>query len=200
MYYVSFLLLDIEEVIKEKNISKLKAIISANPNAVYMRDLYEETLLMKAVKRNSPSAFQLLLSCQLNVWTADKLGENVYHKCCKHGRDECLRILCEYDATFLNCGDNDNYTPLHLASMFGEADCVKVLLTYDNVNVNVKDGANYTPLHWAAMYGEVNCINVIIAHDDVDVNVKDDWNRTPLEWAVINHHDSCMNLLLTHRN
>jgi len=98
------------------------------------------------------------------------------------------QLLLERGAD-VNASDEDNRTPLHLASYYGKAEIVRVLLD-SHATTSSKGNQGWTPLHEVAQsehYYSRNNGDVLVAQllleRGADVNVPDDDNRTPLHLA-----------------
>lgn len=71
----------------------------------------------------------------------------------KERKLEEFQLLKENQAE-LDCLNEDEETPLHLAAMKGRTETVRQLLEWDPRLVTHKEEMGNTPLHLAARYGE----------------------------------------------
>jgi ankyrin repeat protein len=77
--------------------------------------------------------------------------------------------------------DEDNATPLHLASKSGHVKVSRFLLEHD-ADVTAQDKYGMTPLHWASGDGRLEVARMLI-ECGADVTAHDDRHRTPLHQA-----------------
>ncbi|XP_057316928.1 uncharacterized protein LOC130657919 [Hydractinia symbiolongicarpus] len=135
---------DLREIIQNGDDKKLQFVLINSPNIVKMRDDYGHTLLIEAARRNKPSIVQALIDAGSEVYAVNKRKWNAYHFSAKFDHQDVLKILINCDVTHINNVDNDNNTPLHLASARDHVECVKLLLSIPHINVNIQNWKNQT--------------------------------------------------------
>ena len=89
--------------------------------------------------------------------------------------------------------DNENETPLHLASAQGCTKTVKLLIKDNPTIVNHENRVRETPAMFAAVNGQTEMLKILLnnnaklwadSHDNYDNN--EEKRKTCLDWAVIN--------------
>ena len=56
----------------------------------------------------------------------------------------------------------DQWTPLHAASLKGYVEVAKLLLAHPNINVNLKDSIGQTPLLFCCQWGHVSLVRLLL--------------------------------------
>merc|ERR1712110_67963 len=86
----------------------------------------------------------------------------------------------------VNTTDEEQSTPLHVASLHGHEALVTLLLNAKS-DPNANDVNLQTPLHCAALKGHTNVVQILLAQQ-ADPNVYDSEDQTPLDWAIMLGH------------
>ncbi len=96
--------------------------------------------------------------------------------------------------------DEENATPLSIATEDGNINVVNTLLNRHDIKVNIprKDGA--TPLFIAAQYGQIDMVRALLDHKDIEVNNARNDGATPLLIATQEGKIDVVKALLKHRN
>jgi cytohesin len=81
-----------------------------------------------------------------------------------------------------NARDNDDNTPLHIASKSGHVEVAEMLLDR-GVDANVRDKDNTIPLHFASQGGHLRIVRMLLDHC-ADVNARDKNDKTPLHCVL----------------
>lgn len=106
-----------------------------------------------------------------------------------------LRLALEQDTRFVNEGDEDNLTPLHLAVDQKEGEMVLLLLQFGaEVNVQTFE-ARVTPLHTAVRNNDLTIADRLL-EAGADVNCRNRIDHTPLHIAVSTKNIEMVRLLL----
>jgi len=130
---------DLAKAVQDEDVSKIKEILSGNPNMInYQEPKYGSTLLMLTIRNQQMESFKTLLSCKADINIHDKYdGTSALIEACSYERydTEYAKILLEYGA---NVNDveigkrrQDNrtrYTPLMAAAKTGKLDLVNMLI------------------------------------------------------------------------
>eukprot|EP00918_Siedleckia_nematoides_P098218 GHVU01215022.1.p1 GENE.GHVU01215022.1~~GHVU01215022.1.p1 ORF type:complete len:513 (-),score=46.76 GHVU01215022.1:6-1544(-) len=105
------------------------------------------------------------------------------HYAVKEERGDLVALLLSYDA-IPDVQDEENLTPLHLASRTGQNDVIKLLIEAA-CDLNIKRGlrswdqGGYTPLHEAVKHEQPKTVR-LLSDSGADMNAQDDHMRTPL--------------------
>lgn len=83
----------------------------------------------------------------------------------------------------INTTDENNKTPLYLASQQGNEEIVNILLSYKEIKVDTKDKKGFTPLMIASSKGYLNIVKALV-NKGANVNSKTKDGFTPLLLAV----------------
>ena len=135
-----------------------------------LHNLYQNSDLVKRFG----SARRLHLAC----------GKGGIHTCQKLGSK--VGVICA--GADVNAKDEEDWTPLHTASVNGHLELARVLISA-GADVNAKNEDNWTPLHVASFNGHPELARYLISAG-ADVNAKNDNNETPLYWASkYGHHE-----------
>ncbi|XP_057310352.1 putative ankyrin repeat protein RBE_0319 [Hydractinia symbiolongicarpus] len=170
---------ELEKIIENGDIKTFQTILIDHPDIVKMRSgYYETTLLIIAARYNKPSIVKYLIDAGSDVYAVNKDKWNAYHYSASCGHRDVLKLLINHDVTNINNVNNNNDTPLQLASFFGHTDCVKLLLSIPHIDVNIRNTDNNTPLHLASAYGHIDCVKLLLSIPHIDVNVRNRWNET----------------------
>jgi len=103
----------------------------------------------------------------------------------ENGRaSEVSSLLRDHPEINVNWTDNEQWTPLHVASLNGHVEVVKLLLAHPNININLKNDEGQTPLSVGCQYGRVSVVELLLKDRRVDVTPDDDRGRTPLWWTA----------------
>ncbi len=119
--------------------------------AVNVRDKWEGTPLIHAVRYSSEQAVQLLLDHGARVNDQNKDGESALHRAVEKGHLNITRLLLVHGAN-VNARDENRVTPLHLAVESRSIDLVRILLER-GAKVRARTEKGYTPLYWAEETG-----------------------------------------------
>ena len=111
------------------------------------------------------------------------------------GSEGCVRALIEVGAD-VNATDNNDETPLMIASKLGHAAVVFALLRAEANVICITPKEKYTALHYAASGGYDDIVHALImAHAPKDMTTTSG-NLTPLLLAMMSSRTSTINLLL----
>ena len=80
-------------------------------------------------------------------------GGTLLHLAAAHGWTDIVELLITKYNCDVNCGDDDNWTPVHLASNEGHLDVIKYLVNTGKCDLFIKTTYSETPLDLARLYG-----------------------------------------------
>ena len=158
-----------------------------------MRDPEKQTLLhMAAYKGLTEVALTYLRrrwAIKALVNARNKDGRAALHIASRHRHPTMVALLLEFGAR-VDAKDNDNNTPLHLATWLldyrqdtaGIYETVQLLLEH-GATVHVRDENGQTPLHLACQYKLFRVVPLLFKFG-ARVDVKDNYDNTPLHLAV----------------
>ncbi|CAI9718034.1 transient receptor potential cation channel subfamily A member 1 homolog [Octopus vulgaris] len=157
---------------------------SADPLAV---DKYEKTAIYLASEENKASVLKKLLEypgMKDQVHVNDQYGNRPLHVAAQEGFTEIVMILLSHGADIMATND-DEETPIHLASKFGRTNVVRALVKADKTVVKSEDEDSNTPLHIAALHGH-DKVGEILINFGADVGAVNNNMWTPLDCAAAN--------------
>jgi uncharacterized protein len=109
-----------------------------------------------------------------------------------------VRILIEYDPTYINARDKAGWTPLFWASRgryFKDGSVLRLLLDH-GADINVQNQFGWTP-YWASTNGALEIVCLLLEHGP-DVEAKNEDGKTALQEAADRGHDEVAELLREH--
>jgi ankyrin repeat protein len=210
------------DAIKSGDDTRVKEILSNNPEAARARNEKGETPILVAAYRMRSDVVELLLGAGVepDVYEASAIGD----------LERVQRFVSE-DPALAGSYAKDGFTPLGLASFFGHKEVAAFLISSGaDVNaqsknefavmplhsaaaghhtaivellldhgafVNVVQHGGYTPLHTAANSGEEEAVRLLLAHG-ADVNARNSDGVTPLALAEQREHHAVAELLKRH--
>ena len=108
------------------------------------------------------------------------------------------------DVKYLSFSDEENETPLHLASYIGSKECVESLLGKDKTIVDSENVTGETPAMFAAINNQQETLKLLLdnnaklyarSHDD---NIEK--KKTCLDWAVENRQPDTVRVILEYKD
>ncbi|XP_059176234.1 serine/threonine-protein phosphatase 6 regulatory ankyrin repeat subunit B-like [Physella acuta] len=109
---------------------------------------------------------------------------------------EVVNVLLKGGAN-VHAVDEDDRTPLHIASIFGDLDIVKSLIKAGS-NINAVDKFGNTPLFFSLLYNHRELAKYLIK-SGADVNLMSESQRSPLYVAVFYKNTELVRMLIKHR-
>ena len=119
------------------------------------------------------------------------------------GQEAIARLIITNYSCPVDCREQNNRTPLHVACGKGDLNMVKMLVNEQNANLHVYDIHNVTPLHEAARSGNTELVlYLIVEHKkfDPELKLKDCEGKTILHYASQAGHHELVDRLITHYN
>ncbi|MBS4169054.1 ankyrin repeat domain-containing protein [Parachlamydia sp. AcF125] len=128
--------------------------IESHLNALGGR-IVKETPLHVASRAGSMPIVQFLLEQGADLKKLDSLQNNVLHHACCSQKDrvDIVKLLMQYEPTFIKAKNSDDQTPLHLAAFSGNAKSMEHLLNQIEgpIELDQQDKKGNTPLHLAVI-------------------------------------------------
>jgi len=134
----------------------------------------DQTLLHAALLGGFADTAQWILDHGMDVGSQQHLRMTSFYD--DDSEDEYL-----WPTISVGARDEDNRTPLHLASLRGYVEIVEQLLR-QRANVTARSSGYFTPLHLASFSESAETVRVLIEHG-ADVNARGEFDRTPLHLA-----------------
>ena len=97
---------------------------------------------------------------------------------------ELLNYQSETNILDVNCQNNVQSTPLHIASARGDMELVQALITR-NANINAQNEYGATPLHFASLNGRLEIVKQLL-NSGADIYIKNSKGETAIEIAQDN--------------
>jgi ankyrin repeat protein len=142
--------------------------------------------VIKAAEGANLEVVQFLVNdLQADVNNADSSKQTSLHVLAGVEREtqrhiQTMAFLLEKGAN-PNAEADDQYTPLHMATLNNNIEMVKLLLQH-KANVNAQNMDQYTALHTAYRYGLRELIDILLQHG-ADTTIKDGQGLTPIQVA-----------------
>ena len=186
---------EIRDTAKTGDLTKLKTLLSGNPNLVFSKDKQGATLLHAAALNGNRDVAEFLIDNRADVNARTNNGSTPLHFAAEKGHKEVAELLLTRGAD-VNAEANDLSTPLHYAAWHGYTDIVELLLA-NKANVNAKESGGFTPLHNASAHGHKDVVELLLSHG-ADVNAKSNDGWGPLHSAANHGYKDVAELLLAH--
>ena len=106
---------------------------------------------------------------------------------------DCVELLIEAKSP-IDRKNEDEQTPLHLATINGRIDVVKYLLKRDRNEIMNEDEDSNTPIHLACMNKRYKTLEVLLKYG-ADVHCRNTKKWTPLDCAGNQYLQSCINIM-----
>ena len=104
-----------------------------------------------------------------------------------------ITTLIDYGAD-VNKQGNNQYAPLHLATLFGQKEIVKVSLQAKDIQLDIQENQGNTPLHIAAHQNEIDIARMLI-EQGAKQDITNKAEKTPLDIANMQRHLQIANML-----
>jgi ankyrin repeat protein len=148
-----------------------------------------------AVRNDWGEVVYAVLEMKGDVNSQDEHCRTALFYCAASGRASYAKQFVDLGA-FLDQPDDEQQTPLLVASRLGHREVVELLIT-GQANTESKDNHyGQTPLSWAAEEGHEAVVRLIL-EKGADTESKDNnYAQTPLSWAAEKGHEAVVRLLL----
>ena len=116
----------------------------------------------------------------------------------RYNDGDVLRAVLTVYPTTIDCTDDHQNTPLHMAAANGHVDIVSLLLKC-GADPSKRNEKGNTPLHWAASNGQQAVVEVLLKHDQVDVLQRNSFGRSALTEGFESQNTNVVQSLLEHK-
>ncbi|WP_265034646.1 MULTISPECIES: ankyrin repeat domain-containing protein [unclassified Wolbachia] len=103
-------------------------------------------------------------------------------------------LQCLNDGVNINAQNNNNQTPLHMASLKGMASIVKLLLER-GAKINIQDNQGETALHYASYYSHYATVEILLKKG-AKINTQGNLGKTALHHAAFANNVGMIKFLL----
>ncbi|XP_065576364.1 uncharacterized protein LOC136037570 [Artemia franciscana] len=158
-----------------------KGLIEKNANGDYF-DTEGRTPLHRATLAGHTNVVRVLLSNGANPTIKNNEGVTPLELAVDLSRFEVVKLLLHHDKVDINAKCNDEWTVLHIASMYNNLEIVKYLVS-EGSNINAKTNDGRKPIHVAAKSGHIDTVEFFLSKG-LGIDVSDAENRTLLHYAV----------------
>ena len=132
--------------------------------------------------------------CRINS-TDTLLGESALTMAVQFGNDHMARHLVENYNADVNYPNEQNFSPLAVASKFGHPECVEYLLSL-SAHADITNSDGKTALMMAAQNGHAVCCQLLVDHG-VQIETVDSEGMSALSWACLKGHRQAAQVLIT---
>jgi ankyrin repeat protein len=167
----------------DKGLSSLHKSIS-----LHLYDLSRE-LIISAKNKLSKEEFNLFINYRTNK------GQTPLHYASFVGDIKLIKLLIQNGAD-ISIKTNNNFNPLHLASMGNKVTSLYYFIKQYKIDVNSKDTKDNTCFHLATFFNSKKVFNYLLTNKNIDINSKNKGGFTPLHYAVISKNKSMVKKLL----
>jgi len=128
--------------------------------------------LYETIEKNEHNYLRTLLSVNGEEKTLPQNKKNILIRLSAElGHSQCCQILLSACAS-VDCRNDYEETPLHLAAWNGHSQCCKLLLD-KGASPNPKNSNGWTPLQTTVWRCNVDCIKTLVLNDSVDYSCLD---------------------------
>ena len=148
----------------------------------------------------------ILGEAKAKVGIRDKKGDTVLHKAAGAKEEqfqETIRILIKYfkeQKVEIDILNDENLTPLHMASSIGKIDTIRMLIQ-NNADISAKDQRDQNVLHKAANHPEAlkELIKIMKEKGKDLINEQDTQEETALHASVLAGNNQSIEVLISNR-
>jgi ankyrin repeat protein len=144
------------------DLEKVKALLKADPDAVFQTMENGQTALHLAASHGYKDMVELLLANKADVNAEARGGMTSLFMAAQGGYKDVVQSLLANKAD-VNAAYNHGTTPLHAAAASGRAEVVELLLN-NKANVNARDDSGRTPLDLAEARGQKDVAELLRQH------------------------------------
>ena len=180
---------------KEGHLQILQMLLNNNQSFLDETGFYNSTPLYLAAWRGHLDVVKYLLTMGANVRTKVKDGGTAYHKASYEGYLGIVEALVQHDRSCIDILDDNNCTPLSLATLRGHCNIVDFLLR-SGADTNIKRNDGETVCCIAAYEGYLEIVKLLINSNPLLMEARNNNKHTPLYLAVFRNHFSVVKFLL----
>lgn len=185
-------------------------------------DITEETMLYAACSNGHENIVEFLINRKVNIETPDRNGWSPILIASKKGytKKETLveakdnkdntkivkllidavvpkgeETLVEAKRNFVNSQNNNNMTPLNIASYQGFANIVELLIK-NGADVNMGDKLGARPLHVCLQKKHLTILKKLLSAPDIDVSVQTESGITPIYVAAFAGYTEMLEIMI----
>lgn len=152
---------EILDAVKRNDLSRVKAIIQTDSQAVNCKDNRDCTPLHWACDGGNLEIAGFLIANGAVLMARDADGDTPLHWAAVKGNIQIVKILLEKGADIEN-RNTDQQTPfLAVARNTGNVEMGKLLVQH-GADINTRDIASYMPLNWSAFFGHKEFVDFLL--------------------------------------
>merc|ERR1711892_782684 len=169
----------------------IEAYIKENPHAEDEsgKTIQGFTPVYHAIVNDHPDIVKMLLEKENIVLDNDWTGWCALEHAATAGKSRIVEMILEHPDIYVNVRNQDNRTPLILATLNNHPDIVGMLLANENIKVDVYDNKNQSALIHGCEVSSVESVKLLLKHErctDEYVNHTDDTGTCALLYAAAN--------------
>jgi ankyrin repeat protein len=193
-----------DEQVKNKALSRVKALLERDPGQLNKLDKEGSTLLHKAIENGQQAVSEFLVARGARLDIANSIGYKPLHWAVMIGQKEIIERLIRKGAK-VDAAARDGMTPLHDAAHGGNKEIIRLLLaagadpyarTFKGktpLDLAVEQGKHEVfdllkPIHTAAEKGDIAKVKGMLREKPGLIDARDEDHKTPLSLAAANGH------------
>ncbi|XP_065057314.1 transient receptor potential cation channel subfamily A member 1-like [Rhopilema esculentum] len=170
-------------VAKSGNYELASLLLKSMKTLIYDVDMKDRTPVHYAAQYGHAEILRLFKSETMRLNEEDCNGDTPMHLAAKYGNASCIEVLAkEAEKETLNCTNQDQQTPLHVAVIAKQLNACEVLLK-NGGDVGLADKSSWTALHHAATHDDARILAILL-ESGTELDKEDDWCNTPLMIAA----------------
>lgn len=164
------------------DVETLEAIFDSGKISIDARNSAQRTPLMFAIRSNSVSSVEFVLSKGANVNISDSEGDTPLHIAATIANPIILKTLIARGAA-VNARNSSGETSVSRAAIFADPKTLQVLAEA-NADLNEANDEGHTPLMMASSAGNLRAVEILIELD-ADVTRVDHAGNNALHWCAL---------------
>jgi ankyrin repeat protein len=146
---------------QNENINALARLCAVPGCQIDIKDCEGKVPLWYAVNNKSVACMHYLLDKKADISIRDISGSTLLHVAVLAKSNPCFPQLLPKMANMVNCRNDKDETPLHVAAQHGHIDFVEQLIS-SGALINKFHGQGGTPVHYAAFNGHVEIVMALL--------------------------------------